>query len=63
LESPAVNPLALNITCEGELKLDGIRLSLAAKAASDNAVLNKNQYMQLTDMALTLPAGLTVSVE
>lgn len=63
LESPAVNPLVLNITCEGELKLDGIRLSLAAKAASDNAVLNKNQYMQLTDMALTLPAGLTVSVE
>lgn len=58
LDSPAVTKTILSLTHEGTLAFDGIRLSLTAESAFDNAVLNQNQYLQVNNITLTLPEGL-----
>lgn len=62
VDSPAVNPMALNVTNYGPLEFDGIKLTFSATSATDYAALNKNQYIQLTDISLTLPQGVSYTL-
>jgi hypothetical protein len=62
-DAPAVNPVYVKLTNTGELKFDGLNIKMVASAASDESTLNKNQYIQLTDIALSLPQGLTYNFE
>lgn len=61
-QSPALNPVILKLTNTGELKLDGVRLSMRASSAQESVVINRNQYIQLTDISLSLPAGISYKV-
>ena len=58
VQSPAVNPIAFKLTNKGELKLDGLRVSITASAADAKAALNKHQFIQLTDISVSLPKGI-----
>lgn len=62
IESPAVNPIIFKLTNNGELKVDGIRVSMTASAADAKAALNKNQYIQLTDISVSLPKGIKYTI-
>lgn len=59
VESPAENQLTLRLTSNGPLALDGIRLSLTTSVSGDRAVLNKDQYIQMKDISICLPKGVT----
>ena len=59
VESPAVNCLTINLVNEGDLVLDGVRLSMSAEVSGERAVLNKDQFIQITDMSISLPQGIT----
>jgi hypothetical protein len=61
-QSPALNPVILKLTNSGELKLDGVRLYMRASSAQENVAINRNQYVQLTDISLSLPAGISYKV-
>ena len=54
--------MALNVTNYGPLEFDGIKLTFSATSATDYAALNKNQYIQLTDISLTLPQGVSYTL-
>ena len=58
VQSPAVNPIALKLTNNGELKLAGVRVSITASASDAKAALNKHQFIQLTDISVSLPQGI-----
>lgn len=58
VQSPTANPIIFKLTNSGELKLDGIRVSMTASAADAKAALNKNQYIQLKDISIALPQGI-----
>lgn len=58
VQSPTANPIIFKLTNRGELKLDGIRVSMTASAADAKAALNKNQYIQLKDISIALPQGI-----
>lgn len=62
LDAPAVNPVVITLTNSGELSLDGIRVTMAAAGANEENVLNKNQYMQFTDISIRLPKGITYHI-
>lgn len=62
VESPAVNHLTVNLINEGDLVLDGVRLSMSAKVSGERAVLNKDQYIQITDISVCLPKGITYCI-
>lgn len=59
VDSPAVNNLTLKLVNKGDLKLDGMRLSMSADVSGERAVLNKDQFIQLTDVSVCLPKGVT----
>lgn len=59
VESPAVNHLTVNLVNKGDLVLDGVRLSMSAEVSGERAVLNKDQFVQITDMSISLPQGIT----
>lgn len=63
LDNPAVTPVTLELTSSGPVEFDGLILTFTAASASDLAVLNKAQYLQLTDMVLALPGGATIKFE
>lgn len=63
LDNPAVTPVTLNFKSNGPIEFDGLIFTITASSASDRAVLNRNQYIQLTDMALTLPSGMTLKFD
>ena len=63
LDNPAVTPVKLTLRSTGPVDFDGLILTFAASSASDCAVLNCNQYLQLTDMALSLPDGVTIKFD
>lgn len=63
VQSPALNTVTLKLTNRGELKLDGVRLSMRATSASDNVAINKNQYLQLTNISVSLPKGITYKTD
>ena len=44
---------------EGDLKLDGLRLSMSTNVSGERAVLNKDQFIQLADVSVCLPKGVT----
>lgn len=57
--NPAVNKLTLKLINKGDLVLDGVRLSMSANVSGERAVLNKDQYVQITDISISLPQGIT----
>ena len=57
VESPILSPITLKLTNNGSLKFDGVRLSLKATVSQENAVLNKNQFIQLRNISISLPEG------
>ena len=59
VSAPSVNPLVITFKNKGDLKIDGVRLNMNASTSSDNAALNKNQFIQFKDMRLSLPKGIT----
>ena len=59
VEAPAVNKLTLKLLNEGDLKLDGLRLSMSTNVSGERAVLNKDQFIQLADVSVCLPKGVT----
>lgn len=59
LHSPAVNPITIRLTNKGKLSVDGVRLDMTTAVSGEKAVLNKNQYIQLTDISVCLPKGIT----
>ena len=59
LLSPSNNAMVLTVTNDGELKIDGFRLYMTALVSLDDARLNKHQYIQLTDISISLPEGAT----
>lgn len=59
LQSPALNPITVRLANKGRLRLDGVRLDLTTAVSGEKAVLNKNQYIQLTDISVCLPKGVT----
>lgn len=64
LDSPAVNPLVLRISnYGGPLAFDGIRLTFTATSASDHAAFNMNQFVQLTDISISLPRGVSYTLD
>jgi hypothetical protein len=63
IDAPAVNPIKVKLSNKGSLKVDGVKLKMEATASSDNINLNENQYLQLTDISLSLPKGITYHVE
>jgi hypothetical protein len=54
--------LTVNLINEGDLVLDGVRLSMSAKVSGERAVLNKDQYIQITDISVCLPKGITYCI-
>ena len=58
-DSPAVTPIEINLTCEDRLAFDGLRLHISLSSASEGAVLNSNQYIQITNLSVYLPDGIT----
>lgn len=63
VDNPSVNAVTVKLTNEGELKLDGVRFRMVARPSGDGVILNRNQYLQLTDIRLSLPQGVTYHVE
>ena len=63
LDVPTNTPVALTLRSNGPIEFDGLKLAFTATTASDYSVLNINQYLQLTDIALVLPEGLTFNVD
>lgn len=63
IEDPAVNPVKIKLSNTGSLNVDGIKLQMEATAPSGNIYLNENQYLQLADISLSLPKGITYHVE
>ena len=59
LESISTNSIEIWVTNKGQLKFDGVYLDLKSSVAGDKAVLNKNQYIQLTDISVSIPKGIT----
>jgi hypothetical protein len=57
VESPMLSPVTLKLTNNGPLNFDGVRLSLKATVSQENAVLNKNQFIQLRNISISLPEG------
>lgn len=63
LQSPAVNPVMIRMTNKGQLILDGVHLDMTTAVSGEKAVLNKNQYIQLTDISVCLPKGITYNYD
>lgn len=63
LDNPAVTPVTLHLRASGPVELDGLIITFTASAVNDGIVLNKAQYLQLTDMSLSLPNGATIKFE
>ena len=63
LDSPATTALTVTLTTDGELRFQGVELRLQARSnASVSGVrLNRNQGIELKNLALSLPDGITVS--
>ena len=59
LQSPAKNPVTLKFSSKGHLSLDGVHLVMTTNVAGEKAVLNRDQYIQLTDISICLPKGVT----
>lgn len=57
LDSPSVSPVVLTLTSDGPLEFSSILVNIYTEASSANVVLNKEQYIQLTDISITLPEG------
>lgn len=60
-DSPVITPIEITLTCNGTLAFDGIRLGISLTSASEGAVLNSNQYIQITDISVHLPEGIAYS--
>ena len=62
LENPSVTPVVINLRADGEAmkKLDGFRLEIIGSSSAETAgiPLNANQYIQITDMSLSVDCGL-----
>lgn len=63
LDNPAVTPITLHLRTSGPVEFDGLILTFTASSISGNTVLNSAQYLQLTDMALSLPSGATIKYD
>ena len=59
LDSVSTNPVEIRLTNTGELKFDGVCLDLKTTVSGAKAVLNKDQYIQLTDISVSVPKGIT----
>ena len=58
-DSPAITPIEIALTCQDRLAFDGLRLRIALSSSSDGGALNSNQYIQITDLSVCLPEGIT----
>lgn len=63
VSAPSVNPLIIKAKNSGELKLDGIKFHLSATPSDGGLVLNKNHYIQVTDISMSLPQGVKFRVD
>lgn len=59
--SPVTTPIEITLTCKDRLVFDGLRLGISVSSSSEGAVLNSNQYIQITDISLYLPDGIGYS--
>lgn len=59
IQSPAMNPVVLKFSSKGPLCLDGVHLVMTTTVSGDSALLNRDQYIQLTDISISLPKGVT----
>ena len=59
MQSPAKNPITLKFSSKGHLSLDGVHLVMTTTVSGESALLNKDQYIQLTDISVCLPKGVT----
>ena len=60
-DSPVTTPIEITLTCKDRLVFDGLRLGISVSSSSEGAVLNSNQYIQITDISLYLPDGIGYS--
>ena len=63
-DSPVCTPLTVTLTTDGDLRFDGIELHLyaASNASVSGVLLNKNQGIELKNLVITLPDGITVGI-
>ena len=62
IQSPAMNPVVLKFSSKGPLCLDGVHLVMTTTVSGDSALLNRDQYIQLTDISISLPKGVTYNL-
>ena len=62
--SPVTTNLTVTLTTDGDLRFQGLELKLQASSNASVAgvLLNKNQGLELQDLVLTLPDGITVKL-
>lgn len=62
--SPVQTNLTVTLTTDGDLRFQGLELKLQASSNASVAgvLLNKNQGLELQDLVLTLPDGITVKL-
>ena len=60
-DSPVTTPIEITLTCNDTLAFDGLRLGISLTSSSEGAVLNSNQYIQITDISVHLPEGIAYS--
>ena len=60
-DSPVTTPIEITLTCKDRLVFDGLRLGISVSSSSEGAVLNSNQYIQITDISVHLPEGIAYS--
>ena len=58
-ESPAVTPIEIALSCQDRLAFEGLRLRISLASPAEGAVFNRNQYIQITDLSLYLPDGIS----
>lgn len=63
IDSPSRCPVNIRFSNTGALSMDGVELFLEMTVSQDVAVFNKNQFLQLTDISLSLPQGITYHIE
>lgn len=63
-DSPAHTPLTITLTSDGDLRFHGLELHLhaASNASVAGTILNKNQGIELKNLVITLPEGITVKL-
>lgn len=63
-DSPAHTPLTVTLTTGGDLRFHGLELRLHAASNSSVAgvILNRNQGIELKNLVITLPEGITVKL-